>query len=91
MNHGAGDPVRPLSVALLTISDSRTLQEDASGDLIRDLLEADSHHVTHRCLVPDEPDAIRGWIRESLQEAGVDALLLTGGTGLSPGIAPSKP
>ena len=83
MKHGAGDPVTPLTIAILTISDSRTLEEDDSGDLIRDLLQADGHQMAERCLVADEPDAIRGWIRDRLQHANIDALILTGGTGLS--------
>lgn len=83
MTHGAGDPVKPLTVAVLTISDSRTLQEDDSGDLICELLEASGHRMTDRRLVADEPDAIRGWIRDRLLQAHIDALVLTGGTGIS--------
>jgi molybdopterin adenylyltransferase len=73
-----------LQVAVLTISDTRTLETDTSGALIVELLEASGHFVASRLIVPDEPKLIRPLI-ESIRDRGeVHALLMTGGTGISP-------
>ena len=48
-----------IRVALLTISDSRTLADDKSGDLLAGFIAADNHHLADRQLVPDDVYAIR--------------------------------
>ena len=75
------DAPRVLSVAVLTVSDTRTLADDTSGALIVGRLEAAGHRVAGRAIVRDEPDAMRP-ILESYRD--LDALLITGGTGISP-------
>ena len=68
---------------MLTVSDrvSRGEAEDASGDVLEELLRGDGHEV-ERAVVPDEPDAIAAAIEEL---AGLASLVLTtGGTGLAP-------
>jgi molybdenum cofactor biosynthesis protein B len=73
-----------LQVAVMTVSDTRTLQTDTSGALIVELLEAGGHLPAAREIVPDEPDRIRPLI-ESYHAAGeIQAVLITGGTGISP-------
>lgn len=76
----------PASVgaAILTVSDTRTLKTDASGRGIRALLEASGHRVVQRALVRDDPEAIRRRLRDLLEAEGVEAILITGGTGIAP-------
>jgi len=72
-----------MTAAVLTVSDrvSRGEAEDASGDLLEELLRADAHEVGRR-VVPDEADAIAAALRELASSASV--VLTTGGTGLAP-------
>lgn len=73
-----------VSTAVLTVSSSRTLEEDPSGDAIVDLLESAGHEVVDRDLVPDDADAIREHAEEVIARADVDALVTSGGTGITP-------
>lgn len=80
--HRAHSP-RSLKVAVLTVSDTRTLDDDTSGALIVEVLEAAGHLVADRGLVRDEPDLIRPLL-EANRERDFDATLVTGGSGISP-------
>ena len=73
----------PASVrcAVLTISDTRTDQNDVSGDMIVGLLAAAGHVITGRGLVKDDPAAVRHWIQANA--AGADVVITTGGTGIT--------
>ncbi|HLT01434.1 MAG TPA: molybdopterin-binding protein, partial [Geminicoccaceae bacterium] len=51
-------PFRPLNIAILTVSDTRTPEEDRSGNLLVERLTAAGHHLADRALVPDEPELI---------------------------------
>lgn len=84
--HGKSDsrPFHPLGIAILTVSDSRTLAEDKSGQLLDDGLGAAGHVVAHREVVPDEIEAIQAAARAQLARAEVRALIVTGGTGMTP-------
>src|SRR3954454_10194962 len=75
----------PASVrcAVITVSDTRTEATDTSGRAIVDLLAAHGHVVVHRALVPDEPTRIRAVLDDMLAREDVDAVLTTGGTGIS--------
>jgi molybdenum cofactor biosynthesis protein B len=68
--------------AVVTISDTRTLQTDTGGQSIVDLLTAAGHAVVARHLVRDEPETIRALILALADRPEVDAILMTGGTGL---------
>ena len=81
--HRAQAP-RVVRVAVLTVSDTRTLATDASGALIATRVEAAGHAVVDRQLVADDRAAIRTWVEAQAERGDVDACLLTGGTGLSP-------
>jgi molybdenum cofactor biosynthesis protein B len=72
-----------VKAAVLTVSDrvSRGEAEDASGDLLEELLRGDGYHV-ERAVVPDEADAIAAAIEELADSASL--VLTTGGTGLAP-------
>lgn len=75
----------PTSVrcAVLTISDTRTLETDAGGaSLVRRLTEA-GHEVCARGLVPDDPVKVQGWIQRQRARDEVQAILTTGGTGVT--------
>ena len=75
---------RRVGLALITVSDTRSEQTDASGDLLARLCEAAGHRVLGRRIVPAEIEAIREAVTEAAGLAGCRAVLLTGGTGLAP-------
>jgi molybdenum cofactor biosynthesis protein B len=68
---------------VLTVSDSRTEATDTSGRAIAELLAASGHHVSGRAIVKDDPEVVRGTIERQLAAPDVDAILTTGGTGIS--------
>lgn len=73
-----------VAAAVVTVSDTRTLQDDASGALITELLEAAGHSVASRVVVRDEPAAITAAVESATSREGVSAIILTGGTGVAP-------
>ncbi len=81
-HHGS---LRPGEIAcgILTVSDTRTPDTDASGRLIREVLEAAGHPIVSYAIVPDEPVRIRTAVVEAVDRADVQALIVTGGTGIS--------
>jgi molybdenum cofactor biosynthesis protein B len=68
--------------AVITVSDTRTLETDVGGQTIIDLLTGGGHEVVQRHIVRDEPDPMRALLAALSQRPDVDAILLTGGTGL---------
>jgi len=74
---------RTVAVAVITVSDTRTPENDESGLLIVDLCEKAGHTVTARRIVPDDPDAVRAALDHFLDDAAVEAVLVNGGTGIS--------
>lgn len=76
----------PASVncGVVTISDTRTLEEDRGGALLVELLVEGGHTVVGRELVPDDPQQIEALLRRWAGDARIDAVLMTGGTGISP-------
>jgi molybdenum cofactor biosynthesis protein B len=81
--HRAAAPVS-LSLAVLTVSDTRTVETDASGALIVALAEAAGHRVAGRTILPDEPAPMRDFLKSCGADDGLHAVLVTGGTGVSP-------
>lgn len=73
-----------LGFALITVSDTRTEEDDASGRTLADLARGAGHRVESATIVPDDVAAIRRATREALVLDGVDVVVLTGGTGFSP-------
>lgn len=73
----------PVRIAVLTVSDSRTLAEDRSGDTLVARLEGDGHILADRAILPDERALIAAKLREWIADPGVDVVLSTGGTGLT--------
>jgi molybdenum cofactor biosynthesis protein B len=80
--HRATAPQR-LSCAVITVSDTRTLENDTGGQAVIERLEAAGHQVAVRQIIRDEPDSMRPLLSELCQRSDIDAVLMTGGTGLS--------
>ncbi len=76
-------PFTPVNIAILTVSDSRTLETDSSGQTLVDRAEAAGHKVVARRIVKDEVDAIVAALRDWIADAAVDCVISTGGTGLT--------
>ncbi len=70
-------------VFVLTVSDTRTDDTDTSGRAISELLEAAGHHVAGKTIEPDEPTRVAELVRQQAAIADVDAIITTGGTGLT--------
>ncbi|MBI3466520.1 MAG: MogA/MoaB family molybdenum cofactor biosynthesis protein [Planctomycetes bacterium] len=81
--HRAAAPAS-IACAVVTISDTRTIETDKSGALIIELLQGGGHRVVDRAIVPDEPGRIRSLVAGYRLRGDVQAVLLTGGTGISP-------
>jgi molybdenum cofactor biosynthesis protein B len=76
-------PFKPVRIAVLTVSDTRTPKEDKSGALLAQMLQADGHELAAQAIVKDEVDLIQGQIRAWIADPAVDAIITTGGTGLT--------
>lgn len=72
-----------LRLGVLTVSDTRTLETDMSGQLLVDRFTDAGHLIAHREIVRDEVEAIRAVVAK-VQALELDALLITGGTGVAP-------
>ena len=73
----------PLSIAILTVSDTRTVADDRSGDTLVERLETAGHRLADRRIVPDEIDPIRHVVFGWAQDAAIDVVITTGGTGFT--------
>ncbi len=74
---------RPARCAILTVSDTRTLQDDVGGPMIERFLREARHEPIERAIVKDEPEHIRAKIESWLARSDLDAILTTGGTGIA--------
>ena len=74
---------RPVRVAVLTVSDSRSIDEDTSGEILATRVVAAGHELGDRRLVRDDVDAIRAVLGEWIDDPAIDAVVTTGGTGLT--------
>ena len=72
-----------LCVAVLTISDSRALADDKSGDLLANFIAADQHQLVDRALVRDDIYAIRAQVSQWIADAEIQVIITTGGTGFT--------
>jgi molybdenum cofactor biosynthesis protein B len=80
--HRQASPTR-VSCAVITVSDTRMLETDASGAAIVSMLEGAGHVVGSRGIVPDDADRIGAALDAALAADGVQAVITTGGTGIS--------
>ncbi len=73
-----------VSCAVITVSDTRSLETDTGGQRVVDLLEEAGHRVVERRIVPDEEAAIAAAAHDAIEAPSVQAVVLTGGTGVAP-------
>jgi molybdenum cofactor biosynthesis protein B len=76
-------PFVPVSIAVLTVSDTRTAADDRSGDTLAERIEAAGHRLAARAIVPDDRAAIAARLRAWCADADIDVVISTGGTGLT--------
>ncbi|MBX2879561.1 MAG: molybdenum cofactor biosynthesis protein B [Granulosicoccus sp.] len=74
---------KSLNIAVLTISDTRTESEDVSGKLLQTAVNDAGHENIAKAIVRDDPYAIRATISQWIADSEVDAILTTGGTGIT--------
>ncbi len=74
---------RPLPCGVLTISDTRTPETDASGQFLKECLSEAGHQILNYCILPDEPVQIESYLRQIAEESKVEAILCSGGTGIA--------
>ncbi|MGV8923580.1 MAG: molybdenum cofactor biosynthesis protein B [Thermomonas sp.] len=74
---------RPLSLCVLTVSDSRTAANDASGDYLCNALADDGHRLHARALLPDDKYQLRAQVSAWIADDAVDGIMVTGGTGFT--------
>jgi molybdenum cofactor biosynthesis protein B len=82
LSHAAKNFV-PLNVAVLTVSDTRTLENDTSGALVRERLESAGHRVVKREIHADDLQELRELFRQWIADDAVQVIIATGGTGLT--------
>ncbi len=73
----------PLNIAVLTISDTRALDDDKSGTTLADRLTAAGHKLGAREIVTDDVGAIRAIVKKWIADPGIDVVITTGGTGFT--------
>ncbi|MFB6227002.1 MAG: molybdenum cofactor biosynthesis protein B [Halobacteriales archaeon] len=82
-DHG-GVTIADIGVAVVTISSTRTREDDASGDAIVAALETAGASIETRDLIPDDHDRIRETVDSLVERPAIDAVITTGGTGVTP-------
>jgi len=73
----------PIRIAVLTVSDTRTAENDTSGDLLAARIETAGHSVAARQIVRDDIPALRHQLQSWIEDPAIDAVVTTGGTGLT--------
>lgn len=76
-------PFKPVRIAVLTVSDTRELADDKSGNLLAGRVEAAGHELADRAIVRDEIAQIRETLQGWIADQDIDAVITTGGTGLT--------
>ncbi len=76
-------PFIPVRIAVLTVSDTRTLADDKSGDTLAGLLTGDGHELADRAIARDDIEAIRTRVKGWIADPMIDVVITTGGTGFT--------
>lgn len=76
-------PFVPLRIAVMTVSDTRTLSTDTSGPILVEKAREAGHEVRARVIVPDERPAIEAQLRAWIEDDEIDVVIATGGTGVT--------
>ena len=74
---------RAVNIALLTVSDTRTPADDTSGDILAERITSDGHKLVARAIEKDDADLLAARLRTLIDDPAVDAIVTTGGTGLT--------
>ena len=80
---GGERPFLPVRIAVLTVSDTRTLGDDKSGRTLVELIEGDGHKIARRDIVKDDIAVIAAHLRAQVADPEVDVVISTGGTGVT--------
>jgi len=83
MSHAPLDKNQKLNIAILTVSDTRTEENDTSGKYLVDSAQADSHKITDKQIIPDDVYQIRAVISRWIADDSIHAIIITGGTGFT--------
>lgn len=73
----------PVGIAVLTVSDTREPDTDTSGNILAERIESAGHRLAGRLIVPDDETQIRTAVLEWIDNANIDVVITTGGTGLT--------
>ncbi len=76
-------PFLPVNIAVLTVSDTRTLDDDKSGRTLAEMIERDGHKVAARKIVRDDQSAIVAQLKAWIADTTIDVVISTGGTGVT--------
>ena len=76
-------PFKAVNIAVLTVSDTRTLETDKSGDTLVERIARDGHVLVDRAIVTDDIDRIRAQVRKWIDDPKVEVVISTGGTGVT--------
>ena len=74
---------RPINIAVLTVSDTRSLADDTSGNILCARIEAAGHVLAERLILKDEATVIAAQLDQWIDHAAIDCVISTGGTGLT--------
>ncbi len=73
----------PLNIAILTLSDSRTLEDDISGQVLVDKLTDAGHNLSERAIIKDDKNDLRAQLNKWITDDAIQVIISTGGTGLT--------
>ncbi|MBT5157115.1 MAG: molybdenum cofactor biosynthesis protein B [Rhodobiaceae bacterium] len=73
----------PVNIAVMTVSDTRTLDTDTSGHLLAERVTEAGHHLAARCIVTDDKEKIAAQVQTWIDDKEIDVVISTGGTGLT--------
>ena len=76
-------PFKPVNIAVLTVSDTRTLETDKSGDTLVERIARDGHVLADRAIVTDDVELIRAQVKKWIDDPRVEVVITTGGTGVT--------
>jgi molybdenum cofactor biosynthesis protein B len=74
---------KPINIALLTVSDTRTAKDDTSGDILAERIAKKGHVVFYRGVLRDEKSVLVAQLHQWIDDEQVDVIITTGGTGLT--------
>ncbi len=76
-------PFKPVNIALLTVSDTRGVEDDTSGDILADRITAAGHKLVERAILRDDTAMITARLHNWIDDDNIDVVISTGGTGLT--------